>query len=110
VGGGVGVAAAVVVAGGAGAVVGRGATGGGCAGVLSRGATAGASGLTGRDGSVGSGVPCVVLCVTVGGGEDEGVRKKISADNPTKPMAIAAAPYTSILPSGGALPRGSDRG
>jgi hypothetical protein len=48
--------------------------------------------------------------VTVGGGEDEGVRKKISADNPTKPMAIAAAPYTSILPSGGALPRGSDRG
>jgi len=88
-----------------------GAIAGGCDGVLSRGTVAGGAGVTGRDGSVGAGVPRAVLCVAPGGGdEDEGDNTRISPDSPRKPMAIAAAPYVSILPRDGPPLRGCERG
>jgi hypothetical protein len=88
-----------------GAVAGNGAAAGGPDGVP--GPEGG--GVTGRNGSVGAGVPRATVCTTLGDGLD-GVIRKITADSPRKPTAIAPAPYASILPIGVPPARACDPG
>jgi len=64
-------------------------------------------------GVVGAGVPRAPVCTARGGanGEgDEGFNRKITADSPRKPTAIAPAPYATILPIDDPSARGCDCG